>query len=67
MTQLEERLKLAILRCVMSQVDLAKMAKVPQPVISYFLAGRRGMTLKSAGRLSLALGLRLEAINRGVT
>jgi hypothetical protein len=38
---------------------LAQLADVVPPVISRFLAGERGLTLASADKIALALGLRL--------
>ena len=67
MTQLEARLRLAVMRCGIKQADLAEIAGVPQPSISNFVNGKRGLTLDSAGKLCMALGLVLESINRGVT
>lgn len=44
--------------------ELAALSGVDKAAIARFLKGRRGLTLDSAGRLALAMGLRLVEVGR---
>ena len=57
---LEKRLREAIRRSGLTGYRLAKDSGVPQPVLSRFINGRRGITLTTASKLAVALGLELK-------
>jgi plasmid maintenance system antidote protein VapI len=54
-------IKRAIRASGLSGHGLARLAGVPQPVISLFLAGKRSIIIDTASRLAGALGLELRA------
>ncbi len=45
----------------MSQYRLEKISGIPQPQLSMFISGKRGMTLETASKLLDALGLELRS------
>jgi plasmid maintenance system antidote protein VapI len=57
---LEEVLRREILSAGKSVFAVAKEAHVSQPILSRFLSGKRGITLQTAERLCLSLGLELR-------
>ncbi len=61
---IDEQLKRAIIDSEMSCYRLSKVTNVDQAVLSNFMNGKRTITLTTAGKLALALGLRLERIEK---
>jgi plasmid maintenance system antidote protein VapI len=57
---LVEVLRREILGAGKSVFAVAKEAHVSQPILSRFLSGKRGITLQTAERLCLSLGLELR-------
>ena len=45
--------------------QIAKAAKVPQPVLHRFVRGERDLTLETADKLAVALSLRLQKVRKG--
>lgn len=43
---------------------IARDAGLPHPVVSRFVAGRRGLTVRSLDRLAAELGLELRPVSR---
>jgi len=56
---LEQRLKKAVLDSGLSRYELAKRSGLSQAQLSYFVNGKRSLTLPAAARLADALGLEL--------
>lgn len=56
---LSDQLRAAITACGQSTNAVAQAAGVPAPVVQRFLAGQRGITLETAGKLARYLGLAL--------
>lgn len=50
----------AIVKSKLSQYQLAKDTAVPQPILSRFLSGQRGISLDTAAKIAAHLGLRLR-------
>ena len=62
--QLERQLRQAIRESGMSVYRLAKLSGVPQPVLSRFMNGTRGITLATTSKLASVLGLELRPTKR---
>lgn len=54
---LSDQLRAAIAACGLSTNAVAQAAGVPSPVLQRFVAGQRGITLETAGKLARYLGL----------
>ena len=50
----------------MSRYELSRLSGVPQSVLSYFVSGKRGMSLASIDAVCRCLGLRLVKHKRSV-
>jgi len=61
---LEKQLKEAIKRSGLSQYQLSRQANVDQSQISYFVSGKRSMTLKVAAKIPDVLGLELRQLKK---
>ena len=61
---LAEQLRAAITKSGLSGNQLARVAGVPQSVVSRFLQGKRTITVETASRLAVALGLELRPITK---
>lgn len=58
---ISDQLRVAIETCGLSRYAVAKRAGVEQAVLSRFMAGKAGMSLKSIDAVGRVLGLRLIA------
>ena len=61
---IEKQLLRAIAESGLSRYRLAKMSGVSQMALSFFVNGRRSLTLTSAAKLAKALELELTSIKR---
>lgn len=57
---IESQLRQAILKAKLSRYALAKATGVSQAVLSRFVSGQRTLTLETAAKLAVALGLELK-------
>jgi len=62
--KLVEELRQAIADSGQSQYAIIKGSGVPQPVVSRFMTGERGMNLASAAKICAYLGLHLARVRR---
>lgn len=62
MKDIEKQLKQAIKRAKMSRYKIAKEAELTESQLSYFVNGKRSLTLPAAAKLARALGLELLEI-----
>jgi len=61
---IEQQMKRAIAAASVSRYALAKQSAVSEGVISNFMSGRRTITLETAAKLAVALGLELKPIRK---
>jgi plasmid maintenance system antidote protein VapI len=59
-TGLEDQLKRAVLEAPVSRYRLARISGLSEAQLSYFVNGKRSLTLPAAARLAGALGLELR-------
>jgi plasmid maintenance system antidote protein VapI len=57
-------LQQAILNCGETEYRVAKDSDVPQPVVSRFMRGQRGISLETASKICQYLGLHLAPVRR---
>jgi transcriptional regulator with XRE-family HTH domain len=57
---IEQRLKRAVLGSGLSRYRLAKLSGLSEAQLSYFVNGKRSLTLPAAAKLATALGLELR-------
>ena len=62
---LEAPLRQAMAESGMSQRQLATLAGVDPAQISYFMQGKRSLTLRSAGKIAALLGMELVQNKKG--
>ena len=58
-TDIEEHLRRAILDCGMTRADISRRSGVAEAILSFFVNGKRTMTLPTAAKVARVLGLRL--------
>lgn len=62
---LEAPLRRAMADSGMSQRQLAALSGIDPAQVSYFMAGKRSLTLRSAEKITAVLGLELARIKKG--
>ena len=58
-SDLEKQIRMAIKKSGISVYQLAKDSEIPQPVLSRFVNGQRGINLSTASKIAQTLGLKL--------
>ena len=61
---IEQQLLRALLGSAMSRYQIAKNSGLSQAQLSYFVNGKRSLTLPAAAKLAQALGLELRPMNK---
>lgn len=61
---IEQRLRRAVLESGLSRYQIAKISGVSEAQLSFFVNGKRSLTLPVAARLAEVLGLELRPIKR---
>ena len=61
---IEERLKRALSESKLTRYQIAKISGLSQAQLSYFVNGKRTLTLPAAARLAEALNLELKPMKR---
>ena len=59
---IEQQLKTAVLRSNMSRYRIAQLSEVSEAQLSYFVNGKRSLTLPAAAKIATVLGLELKPI-----
>lgn len=62
---IEQRLKRAVLESDLSRYQIARISGVSEAQLSFFVNGKRTLTLPVAAKLAEALGLELRPKKRG--
>jgi len=61
---MEKQLKKALINSSMSRYEIAKRSKLSEAQLSYFVNGKRSLTLPAAAKLAKVLGLELKPKKR---
>ncbi|MHC4476775.1 MAG: helix-turn-helix domain-containing protein [Planctomycetota bacterium] len=64
-TNIEEKLREAIIGSNMSRYRISKLSGVSQAVLSLFVNRKRTLTLKTAAKVASVLGLDLRPVKKG--
>jgi plasmid maintenance system antidote protein VapI len=59
---IEKQLKRALIKSKISRYRIAEKAKLSEAQLSYFVNGKRSLTLPAAAKLAKVLGLELKPI-----